>query len=49
MLDTGQVTQELYALLIWKFYSEWRDVGWTPQIKDKMKDFWKNVLEFSQC
>ena len=41
----------LYVIscFILKFYSDWRDVGWTPRIADKMTDFWKIELEFSHC
>ena len=35
ILDTGHMTQKLWALLFWNFYSGWRDVRETPQIIDK--------------
>ena len=49
ILDTGQVTQKLLAFLFWKIYPGWRDVGWTSPLIDKMTDFWRFVLKFSQC
>ena len=48
-MDTGHVTQILEVCLFWKLYPGWRDVRWVPWIIDKMTDFWKVVLKFSQC
>ena len=49
ILATGHVNQKLQALLFWKFYSCYHDVRWTSRIIDKMTEFWKVVLDFSQC
>ena len=38
------MTQKLYPLIFWKFYSGCRFVGETPQIIDKMTNFWRLVF-----
>ena len=46
---SGHVSQKLWPLLFWKFHWVWRDVGGPPQIIKKMKNFWKTLLDSSQC
>ena len=37
------------VFLFWKFHWVWRDVGGTPWVIKKMMDFWKIVLDSSEC
>ena len=38
------MTQKLYPLIFWKFYSDCRYVGETPRIINKMTNFWRLVF-----
>ena len=35
--------------LFWKFFWDWCNVGGTPRIIKKVTDFWKIVLDSSEC